>query len=271
MKSSLLLRGSENLIMASGDKQLHPVEQGNCREKPSSELQMRDEELRELNLEELQQLEWSLEAGLSRVIEKKVAEITAGRKQVPVESENGICCLALIKLEGKTRPEGFQSVGGETYCRNTLSSKRILQINGSLRLLSLEILGATVEGTVLNVEKKYWGGEEGDSVFCMVSLLNLLISFFPESGLFSHALLHADVYTDLFVALWCKPQHHTCSQLMILAACEPIRSDWARGPTVLSEQLGHIIAGPPTCQSLGFCGLMVQGQRLSFIASRIGG
>ncbi|KAK6923281.1 Transcription factor, K-box, partial [Dillenia turbinata] len=80
---------------------------------------MRGEELQELNLEELQRLERSLEAGLTRVIEKKgeriineisnlqkkgvelmeenerlkqqVAEITAGRKQVPVESENGIC------------------------------------------------------------------------------------------------------------------------------------------------------------------------------------
>lgn len=36
---------------------------------------------------------------------------------------------------------------------------------GSPRLLSLRIVGAAVEGTILSVDKKYWGGEEGDSVF----------------------------------------------------------------------------------------------------------
>lgn len=36
---------------------------------------------------------------------------------------------------------------------------------GSPRLISLQIVGSPVEGTELNVEKKYWGGEEGDSVF----------------------------------------------------------------------------------------------------------
>lgn len=36
---------------------------------------------------------------------------------------------------------------------------------GSPKLLSLKIVGAAVEGTVLSVDKKYWGGEEGDSVF----------------------------------------------------------------------------------------------------------
>lgn len=36
---------------------------------------------------------------------------------------------------------------------------------GSPRLLSLQIVGTAVEGTSLGVDKKYWGGEEGDSVF----------------------------------------------------------------------------------------------------------
>jgi len=31
-------------------------------------------------------------------------------------------------------------------------------------LLSLQIIGNAVEGTILRIEKKYWGGEEGDSV-----------------------------------------------------------------------------------------------------------
>lgn len=29
----------------------------------------------------------------------------------------------------------------------------------------------------------------------------------------------------------------------ISVSCEPVRSDWARGPTVLSEQIGPVIAG----------------------------
>lgn len=41
-------------------------------------------------------------------------------------------------------------------------------MTGSPRLLSLEICGKEVEGSVLHVEKKYWGGEEGNSIFCWV-------------------------------------------------------------------------------------------------------
>lgn len=37
--------------------------------------------------------------------------------------------------------------------------------SGSPRLLSLQIVGTAVEGTSLSVDKKYWGGEEGNSVF----------------------------------------------------------------------------------------------------------
>lgn len=36
---------------------------------------------------------------------------------------------------------------------------------GSPRLLSLRILGSCVEGTKLTAEKKYWGGEEGSSIY----------------------------------------------------------------------------------------------------------
>lgn len=37
--------------------------------------------------------------------------------------------------------------------------------SGSPRLLSLQIVGTTVEGSSLTVDKKYWGGKEGDSIF----------------------------------------------------------------------------------------------------------
>ncbi|KAJ0081734.1 hypothetical protein Patl1_11265 [Pistacia atlantica] len=57
----------------------------------------------------------------------------------------------------------------------------------------------------------------------------------------------------------------------VSVSCEPVRSDWARGPIVLSEQIGPIIPGPPTCQSLEFLGSLIEGQRLSFVASYSGG
>ncbi|KAL0442455.1 UNVERIFIED_CONTAM: microtubule-associated protein AIR9 [Sesamum latifolium] len=38
-------------------------------------------------------------------------------------------------------------------------------ILGSPRLLSLQINGTAIEGTTLNVEKIYWGGEEGESIY----------------------------------------------------------------------------------------------------------
>ncbi|KAI3505109.1 hypothetical protein L1887_27019 [Cichorium endivia] len=34
---------------------------------------------------------------------------------------------------------------------------------GSPRLLSLQVIGSPIEGTMLHVNKQYWGGEEGDS------------------------------------------------------------------------------------------------------------
>lgn len=83
---------------ASWKQQLFQIEQGSCREEPSTKVQvsqfhnslvcvelkcivitmkkkyrqLRGEDLQGLNIEELQQLERSLETGLGRVIEKKV-------------------------------------------------------------------------------------------------------------------------------------------------------------------------------------------------------
>ncbi|KAK6932089.1 hypothetical protein RJ641_001713 [Dillenia turbinata] len=125
---------------------------------------------------------------------------------------------------------------------------------GSPRLRSVEILGTAVEGTVLNVEKQYWGGKEGDSVF----------RWFRTSSDGSQSEVNGATTASYMLSI----DDIGC---FISVSCEPIRSDWARGPTVLSEQVGPIIAGPPTCQSLGFCGSMVEGQRLSFTASYVGG
>lgn len=96
------LNDQEMFLVASRRQQLHQIKQGSGEEKPWTEVhvvsnlfakiyvftapildlmecnafgnrQMRGEELRGLSIEELQQLERSLEVGLTRVIEKKVS------------------------------------------------------------------------------------------------------------------------------------------------------------------------------------------------------
>ncbi|KAL3612128.1 hypothetical protein D5086_003148, partial [Populus alba] len=125
---------------------------------------------------------------------------------------------------------------------------------GSPRLLSLQIVGTAIEGTMLTVDKKYWGGQEGNSVFrwFRTSSDGTQIEIRGASTA-SYVLLVDDI--GCFVSV----------------SCEPVRSDWARGPIVLSEQMGPIIPGPPNCQSLEFLGSMMEGQRLSFVASYSGG
>ncbi|KAL8461070.1 hypothetical protein ACS0TY_032523 [Phlomoides rotata] len=125
---------------------------------------------------------------------------------------------------------------------------------GSPRLLSLQIIGTAVEGTTLNVEKKYWGGEEGESIYRWFRTSS---SGTPNeiSGATSSSYMLSVDDIGFFISV----------------SCEPIRSDWARGPIVLSEQVGPIVPGPPTCRSLEFHGSLVEGERLGFIASYSGG
>ncbi|KAF5475058.1 hypothetical protein F2P56_006904 [Juglans regia] len=125
---------------------------------------------------------------------------------------------------------------------------------GSPRLLSLQIIGNAIEGTTLSIEKKYWGGEEGDSLFCWFrTSSDGTQNEIKGASTSSYMLSVEDI--GFFISV----------------SCEPVRSDWARGPVVLSEQIGPIISGPPTCQSLGFLGSMIEGQRVSFVASYSGG
>lgn len=125
---------------------------------------------------------------------------------------------------------------------------------GSPRLLSLQIVGSATEGTTLSVDKKYWGGEEGDSVFRWFRTSSDGMQSEVRGATAASYVLSVD---DI--------------GFFISVSCEPVRSDWARGPIVLSEQIGPIIPGPPTCQSLEFLGSMIEGQRVSFIASYSGG
>ncbi|KAK2991031.1 hypothetical protein RJ640_018026 [Escallonia rubra] len=125
---------------------------------------------------------------------------------------------------------------------------------GSPRLLSLRIVGAAVEGTTLSVDKKYWGGDEGDSLFRWFrTSSDGTQSEVKDVATSSYTLSVDDIGS------------------VISVSCEPVRSDWARGPTVLSEQIGPVIPGPPTCRSLEFLGSAVEGERLSFNVSYSGG
>ncbi|XP_044495976.1 187-kDa microtubule-associated protein AIR9 isoform X2 [Mangifera indica] len=125
---------------------------------------------------------------------------------------------------------------------------------GSPRLLSLQIVGMAVEGTIVSVDKKYWGGQEGDSVF----------RWFRTSLDGTQSEIRGVTTTSYMLSV-------EDIGFFVSVSCEPVRSDWARGPIVLSEQIGPIVPGPPTCQSLEFLGSMIEGQRLSFVASYSGG
>ncbi|KAL7243230.1 hypothetical protein ACSBR1_015608 [Camellia fascicularis] len=125
---------------------------------------------------------------------------------------------------------------------------------GSPRLLSLQIVGTAVEGSIMTVDRKYWGGEEGESVF----------RWFRTSSDGTHSEIKDATTSSYMLSV-------DDIGFFISVSCEPVRSDWARGPVVLSEQIGPIIPGPPSCQLLEFHGSFVEGERLSFFASYSGG
>lgn len=125
---------------------------------------------------------------------------------------------------------------------------------GSPRLLSLEIVGSSTEGTILNVEKKYWGGEEGDSVYSWFRTNSDGCQTEVSGATTSSYMLSVDDINSF-----------------ISVSCEPIRSDGARGPIIVSKQVGPIVPGPPTCHSLEFLGSLVEGERLNFNAIYTGG
>ncbi|XXG74688.1 hypothetical protein AAC387_Pa07g3344 [Persea americana] len=136
--------------------------------------------------------------------------------------------------------------------RTCLGQERVRP--GSPRLLSLQLLGKGIEGSTLHVEKRYWGGEEGNSVYRWFLT--------GEDGTQSEI-------NDATTAAYTLSKRDIGFQISVL--CEPVRSDWARGPTVLSETIGPILPGLPTCQSLEFLGSLMEGQCLSFVATYSGG
>ncbi|KAF5205341.1 Microtubule-associated air9-like protein [Thalictrum thalictroides] len=125
---------------------------------------------------------------------------------------------------------------------------------GSPKLLSLHLLGESIEGTVLRVDRKYWGGEEGHSIIRWYRITSDgTQNEIRGAGSVSYTLSIEDI------------------GFLVSVSCEPVRSDLARGATVVSEQIGPVIPGPPTCQSLDLHGLMIEGQRLISVAAYIGG
>lgn len=125
---------------------------------------------------------------------------------------------------------------------------------GTPRLLSLRIAGTAVEGTTLSIEKKYWGGEEGDSIY----------RWFWTSSSGTNIEVNDEMTSSYKLSI-------DDIGYFISVSCEPVRNDWARGPIVISEQVGPIVPGPPTCHSLEFQGSLVEGERVSFVASYSGG
>ncbi|CAH9134676.1 unnamed protein product [Cuscuta epithymum] len=125
---------------------------------------------------------------------------------------------------------------------------------GTPRLLSLQIVGVAIEGSTLHVEKEYWGGEEGDSVYHWFKTISDGRRIEINGATDSSYLLSLDD-VGYFISV----------------SCEPIRCDWARGAIVLSEQVGPILPGPPTCHLLEFDGSLIEGERVGFTASYTGG
>ncbi|XP_078162701.1 outer arm dynein light chain 1 protein isoform X2 [Carex rostrata] len=125
---------------------------------------------------------------------------------------------------------------------------------GSPRLISLDVVGQPVEGTTLVANKRYWGGEEGDSIFQWFLTDSDGIKTEVEGATSaSYTLTLGDIGSRISVS------------------CEPVRNDGARGPVVISEHLGPILPGPPTCHSLELVGAPTEGACLSFVAGYMGG
>ncbi|KAK4399410.1 microtubule-associated protein AIR9 [Sesamum angolense] len=119
---------------------------------------------------------------------------------------------------------------------------------GNPRLLSLQINGTAIEGTTLNVEKKYWGGEEGESIY----------RWFRTSSNGTHSEISGATSSSYMLSV-------DDIGFFISVSCEPIRNDWA---VVLLSFLNKL---DQLCLSLEFHGSLVEGTHLSFIDSYSGG
>ncbi|CAM0905321.1 unnamed protein product [Alopecurus aequalis] len=125
---------------------------------------------------------------------------------------------------------------------------------GSPTLLSLELNGEAVEGTTMVANRRYWGGEEGDTIFRWVLTSSDGIQKEIEGTTSSSYSLKCD---DI--------------GFYVSVSCEPVRSDGVHGSLVSTEAIGPINPGPPTCRALELAGSMLEGGRLTYHAEYTGG
>ncbi|KQK21044.1 187-kDa microtubule-associated protein AIR9 [Brachypodium distachyon] len=125
---------------------------------------------------------------------------------------------------------------------------------GSPIILSLELNGEIIEGTTMVANRRYWGGEEGDTIFRWVLTSSDGTQKEIEGATSSSYCLKCD---DI--------------GFYVSVSCEPVRSDGVHGSLVSTEVIGPITPGPPTCRSLELAGSMVEGGRLTCHAVYTGG
>lgn len=150
----------------------------------------------------------------------------------------------------KCTPVRDDAIVGEA--RSFIGKDRVTP--GMPTLLSLEVTGDAIEGTTMFASKRYWGGEEGDTMFRWI----LTNSDGTEKEI--------EGATSSSYTLKCNDIGFYISVL-----CKPVRNDGVDGSLVSTEAIGPIIPGPPTCQSLELAGSMVEGGRLTFHAVYTGG
>ncbi|WVZ61871.1 hypothetical protein U9M48_011679 [Paspalum notatum var. saurae] len=125
---------------------------------------------------------------------------------------------------------------------------------GMPTLLSLEVTGEAIEGATMFASKRYWGGEEGETMFRWI-------------------LASADGTEKEIEGATSSSYTLKCDDIgfYISVLCKPVRNDGVHGSLASTEAIGPIIPGPPTCQSLELAGSMVEGARLTFNAEYTGG
>eukprot|EP00249_Psilotum_nudum_P024971 c29337_g1_i1 orf=404-6085(-) len=136
--------------------------------------------------------------------------------------------------------------------RTTMGQDRVRP--GSPKLISLQLLGSAIEGCEIQVDKKYWGGDEGPSK---------LQWFLTRPDGTQREIKGATSLT-----------YTICSEdiaSLLCVSCEPIRIDGAKGPAAVSQLIGPVLPAPPTCDLLQLCGRYVEGGCLSFKAVYRGG
>lgn len=125
---------------------------------------------------------------------------------------------------------------------------------GSPKLLSLKVVGDTTEGAELVVEKTYWGGIEGSS-------RTQWFRASPDG-------MQREIKGATSTRYKCQPEDFDA---YLCVSYEPVRSDGARGPVVVSEPIGPVLPASPSCASLDLEGEPIEGKTLSFVANYRGG